>query len=434
MTRDEEGPERQPGDAEGGEAPTGVPSTRRIGDDEVRFRRFRPGDEDRVIEVFDAAFGGFYAVDKPVDGPDYIRWFTEPHQSHHGEITVGEIGSRIGGFAGRLLREIKVGDLALYGHAGGIGGATHPDFQGRGLYQSLHGWREEREDPPLTMNLVSRARDPRATKYERLPFGKSMGVYLRVLRPWRAAADRGGFVPPGAVAFAAMMLWGRLREGSGGKEAGSTVSELPAFDERFEPFWERASAAWDVIPVRSVELLNWRFCDPRAGDFSIRIAEENGALLGYVVLQPRVHPRVRHGSARAAGPARRRSEAHRRCRPHPPRGGSVGGRMLDAARASVRGRTAPGAFRAAAAAIRPRDEPNRLDCARRECRGARLDRVAADPRPPRPRRLRRHPSGPGQRTGSLPEATGRNSLSDGANSRGLLRFRPPAHLSVTQPL
>ena len=177
-----------------------------------------------------------------------------------------------------------MGDLALYGHAGGIGGATHPDFQGRGLYQSLHGWREEREDPPLTMNLVSRARDPRATKYERLPFGKSMGVYLRVLRPWRAAADRGGFVPPGAVAFAAMMLWGRLREGSGGKEAGITVSELPAFDERFEPFWERASAAWDVIPVRSVELLNWRFCDPRAGDFSIRIAEENGALLGYVVL------------------------------------------------------------------------------------------------------------------------------------------------------
>ncbi len=59
---------------------------------------------------------------------------------------------------------------------------------------------------------------------------------------------------------------------------------LAAFDERFEPFWERASAGWDVIPVRSVEFLNWRFCDPRAGTFPVRAAEVDGELAGYAVV------------------------------------------------------------------------------------------------------------------------------------------------------
>lgn len=31
--------------------------------------------------------------------------------------------------------------------------------------------------------------------------------------------------------------------------------------------------------------LNWRYCDPRAGDFIVRTARDNGRLLGYMVMR-----------------------------------------------------------------------------------------------------------------------------------------------------
>ena len=39
-----------------------------------------------------------------------------------------------------------------------------------------------------------------------------------------------------------------------------------------------------MIPLRSVEFLNWRFCDPRAGTFTVLAAEEEGELVGYSVV------------------------------------------------------------------------------------------------------------------------------------------------------
>ncbi len=71
-------PERRPGTAPSGE----IAPTSDVSHKDVRFRDFQPGDEAQVVEVFRAAFGGFYASDKPVDEREYLRWFTEPHRSH----------------------------------------------------------------------------------------------------------------------------------------------------------------------------------------------------------------------------------------------------------------------------------------------------------------------------------------------------------------
>ncbi len=58
----------------------------------------------------------------------------------------------------------------------------------------------------------------------------------------------------------------------------------PPFDDRFESFLERASGGCDVIPLRSVEYLDWRFCDPRVGRFVVRAAEEGSELVDYSVV------------------------------------------------------------------------------------------------------------------------------------------------------
>ncbi len=72
----------EPSGPDAGPDPGEVPDTVRIGDDELRFRGFRPGDEQQIVRVLRAGFGGFYPSDKPVDERDYVGWFAEPHDSH----------------------------------------------------------------------------------------------------------------------------------------------------------------------------------------------------------------------------------------------------------------------------------------------------------------------------------------------------------------
>ena len=250
-------PERRPGTAPSGEiAPTSA-----VSPEDVRFRDFQPGDEAQVVEGFRAAFGGFYASDKPVDEREYLRWFTEPHRSHRGWVSVAEIGARMVAFSGSIRREIKVGDRILFGAAGGLGIATHPEFQGRGIRRELSSWREATADPPLTASVERYRAIPRWRRYERLPSHGRMGVYLRVLRPWRAASARtDGVTLLNALPSTALALWARLRPTVGSRRATDvTVRTIPEFGERFEPFFEQASAAWHLIPVRRLEYLNWRF-------------------------------------------------------------------------------------------------------------------------------------------------------------------------------
>jgi len=62
------------------------------------------------------------------------------------------------------------------------------------------------------------------------------------------------------------------------------IYEIDRFDERIDDFWRTVSEHYDFIIERRRDYLNWRFCDPRAGEFMIRQAEENGNILGYSVL------------------------------------------------------------------------------------------------------------------------------------------------------
>jgi hypothetical protein len=73
--------------------------------------------------------------------------------------------------------------------------------------------------------------------------------------------------------------------------AGSacTIRAAEAFDNRIDDFWPRAAAPYEFIVERSKDQLNWRYADPRAGLFSIHLAEHEGELLGYSAL------RISHG-------------------------------------------------------------------------------------------------------------------------------------------
>lgn len=62
------------------------------------------------------------------------------------------------------------------------------------------------------------------------------------------------------------------------------VTRVDSFDDRIEEFWRRVSKDYAFIGERNKAYLNWRYCDPRAGKFTVNQVDEDGEILGYDVL------------------------------------------------------------------------------------------------------------------------------------------------------
>ena len=55
------------------------------------------------------------------------------------------------------------------------------------------------------------------------------------------------------------------------------------FDERIDSLFSEAACSFDFIGLRDQQALNWRYGDPRAGQYEIRIAERNDRVGAYSV-------------------------------------------------------------------------------------------------------------------------------------------------------
>jgi hypothetical protein len=63
------------------------------------------------------------------------------------------------------------------------------------------------------------------------------------------------------------------------------IRQIESFDERADALWANTSDQFGFSIVRSAAHLNWRYADPRAGEYVMLVAEEAHRWLGYVVLR-----------------------------------------------------------------------------------------------------------------------------------------------------
>ena len=66
---------------------------------------------------------------------------------------------------------------------------------------------------------------------------------------------------------------------------GLTITKISLFDERIDELWSRISNQYRIMAVRNKDYLNWRYGDPRGGDYIIKICEKDNRILGYSVLR-----------------------------------------------------------------------------------------------------------------------------------------------------
>jgi len=175
-------------------------------------------------------------------------------------VVVAEIDGAIVGLCMRSLRVAKIAGPELLLQQG-FDSCVDADYRETGVMSAIRGRFRDLLETRGDL-LIFLSEHPAFSKFRVSEGAIPLGTSLRVLlcnEPSFGAAQRNA------------TSW--------------TIEEPARFDKRVDAFWTETAAQFDFIIARTQDMLNWRYCDPRAGTFVIRTAEERGRLLGYAVLR-----------------------------------------------------------------------------------------------------------------------------------------------------
>ena len=269
---------------------------------EPTFRRMRSEDIDAVFEVIQASFGEEWPkIPIRVAPLDHFKWKIGPPQALPDDASVVEIDGRIIGYSGSAQRDVWVRGQRLPGSRGGDV-CVHPDFQSRRFTHARRAWsRAERINKPERFNISEGSTHPRLRptsdrKDQHVPVANQVDMLTLHLNAaavaWEGRHDPGGVSLRPVLRAARMyakMLMARMRRRRFPTPAPPVAMRaVESFDEQADALWDRALHEFDFAVVRDSTYLNWRYCDPRAGDYHVRAAEDDGELAGWIVVASRL--------------------------------------------------------------------------------------------------------------------------------------------------
>ena len=262
----------------------------------ARVRNAVEADEAQMVQLLLRAFHRWPALPIEVPALEHLRWKmrSDPIAARH--QLVAELDGRVAATMLRIVRRVRVRGRDCLGRDS-VDAAVDPRYQGRGLFGAIDDCAEESPrtaEFDLSLWFSTNPRTRRRSKPEKW---KSLANPIQVLqKPYDARAVvarrrvKYGAGVPAPLAVLRIELEravNRLlhRPYGGRARCGWSINTLERFDERIGGFFDEAAKPFDFIVVRSTDYLNWRYCDPAAGRFTVRVAEQEGRLLGYLVLR-----------------------------------------------------------------------------------------------------------------------------------------------------
>ena len=244
------------------------------------LRRYENGDEWAIVALLKAAFGKWHTL-------NYWRWMYQKNPAGKPIIWVAQHGKTIIGHHAIIPVRMKTARANMMGSQG-VNAATHPSYQGRGVFSSIVA-RCHRDagnhNLPLTFGFSKKRIEPILKKYARRVHIGSMVSMVKVLN-WKPLLAR--YVPCDALlrtANSSFRKTTRLKSVSPRGKENLEIERISRFDERINRFWNAIWRNFQIIVIRDQEYLNWRYPDNPEGNYVIYVASKNKRILGYCVLK-----------------------------------------------------------------------------------------------------------------------------------------------------
>ncbi len=263
-------------------------------------RPYRQGDEEEIIQLLITVFKGWPHFDLSCSSLDYWRWKYEENPLKKTLIAVSEIDNRIIGCTHSTPQHIKIGSKSLLCFQS-MDTAVHPDFRRMGLFNKMDEQRQELLVKANANIRYSISGNPflwaYALKLGRIRFPRPIIVLVRIhdvkLHLKMMLTENTLMMPTENTlikkyGYFLLKAVNRVRNTltrTPSITPGLHIEDVNRFDDRIEVFWEVIKDGYSFIQERDREHLNWRYCDSRGGDYVIKQAEEDGSIIGYIVMR-----------------------------------------------------------------------------------------------------------------------------------------------------
>ena len=252
---------------------------------EYETRLYQPNDELQIAPLLKSAYGHWPFFDIKCSPVDHWRWkyIDSPHHKnllieilHENEI----IASSHNIMHNLIINGKKY--LASYG----TDACVHPKFQGRGLYKILMNSYAQHVRGDFTYmvtvnpKVLSSSSQKRETPY-RFPY---------IVKSLNRISDINQHINANELNHETRRKLKHLIDRARSSpiippDPNIKITQVNQFDKNIESFLEQVNESYKFIKHRTRDYLNWRYLDPRAGNYNVRMVVENETVIGYGVFR-----------------------------------------------------------------------------------------------------------------------------------------------------
>ena len=260
--------------------------------EQYTVRPYNYGDEEKIVELLELSFNGWPKFNLSHTPLEHWRWKYLDNPVNMTIIAVVELDGRIIGCWHRIPQKIKFGETVTFAGQG-VDVAVHPDFQGRGISSKL---REKTFDismnidvpmsigindhPVLRKSAIKRGAKDIATLLGMMKID-DVDLHFDMMRYEYYFLKKYSY-----YMFKMINKIEKLKVFHKYEPVQDFyIGDIDKFDARIDDFWCEIEKEFDFIVLKNSKYLNWRYCDPRGGEYVVKQAVYNDRVLGYCVLR-----------------------------------------------------------------------------------------------------------------------------------------------------
>lgn len=258
---------------------------------QIKIRRYCQGDEVQIVDLLNLVFTNWPRFDLKVTSLEHWIW-KHRDSTCKSIVTVAESNEEIIGCWHRMTQKIKFGDHIDF-ISQGTDVAVHPDYRRMKISSKMRELAEKiaaKQGIRLLLGVNSNPiiRNSALTRgYVSLSniFGyiniQDVDLHMNFSQSKNKLILKGGY----KILSRYNQLSHRFYLRS--QKVLDTVMfrDVTKFSDKMNLFWNDVKKQYNYITVRNRDYLNWRYCDPRGGDYVIKLAEEGENIVGYLVLR-----------------------------------------------------------------------------------------------------------------------------------------------------
>jgi hypothetical protein len=249
--------------------------------DEVSTRQYQDGDDEEIVALLKASFPSW---EKRRQAVDYWRWryLRSPLSTN---IAISTVGGRIAGVGHCIQLKIKLGEKIVTS-CYDDDYATYSKYRKMGVYKAVTNLTDSLKtrigadfcywittNPIVLTKAMIHQQVTFPTPFSDLVRIRDINRFLELVPVENPQTLKAEFSNSSAP----------IRKSDA--ERKIELRDLDSFNEDFDIFFGKIANGYDYIMMRNHQYMNWRFTQNPETEYKIKVAELDGEIIGYAVLE-----------------------------------------------------------------------------------------------------------------------------------------------------